>query len=43
MDLTIRGATEADLPAIVDIYNRSIPPGWSTAGTKPVAVADRVG
>jgi L-amino acid N-acyltransferase YncA len=42
MDLTIREATEADLPAIVDIYNQSIPAGWSTADTKPVAVADRV-
>jgi phosphinothricin acetyltransferase len=30
------------LPAIVDIYNQSIPGGWSTADTKPIAVADRV-
>lgn len=42
MDLHIRDATEADLPAIVDIYNQSIPAGWSTADTKPIAVADRV-
>ena len=42
MDLHIREATEADLPAIVDIYNQSIPGGWSTADTKPIAVADRV-
>lgn len=42
MDIQIRDATEADLPAIVDIYNQSIPAGWSTADTKPIAVADRV-
>ncbi len=42
MNLSIREATEADLPAIVDIYNQSIPAGWSTADTRPIAVADRV-
>jgi L-amino acid N-acyltransferase YncA len=42
MDLRIRNATVADLPAIVDIYNQSIPAGWSTADTQPIAVADRV-
>jgi phosphinothricin acetyltransferase len=42
MDLRIRHATEADLPSIVDIYNQSIPGGWSTADTRPIAVADRV-
>jgi phosphinothricin acetyltransferase len=42
MDLCIREATEADLPAIVDIYNQSIPAGWSTADTSPITVADRV-
>lgn len=42
LDLHIREATEADLPAIVDIYNQSIPAGWSTADTKPIAVADRI-
>ena len=42
MSLSIRGATETDLPAIVDIYNQSIPAGWSTADTRPIAVADRV-
>jgi L-amino acid N-acyltransferase YncA len=42
MDLHIRHATEADLPAIVDIYNQSIPAGWSTADTQPITVADRV-
>jgi phosphinothricin acetyltransferase len=40
--LTVRDAIEADLPAIVDIYNQSIPGGWSTADTKPVVVADRL-
>jgi phosphinothricin acetyltransferase len=42
VNLTIREATEADLPAIIDIYNQSIPAGWSTADTKPISVADRV-
>jgi phosphinothricin acetyltransferase len=42
VDVTIRIATEADLPAVVDIYNQSIPGGWSTADTKPITVADRV-
>jgi phosphinothricin acetyltransferase len=43
MDVSIRDATEADLPTIVDIYNQSIPAGWSTADTEPIAVAGRVG
>lgn len=38
----IRIAAEADLPAIVDIYNQSIPAGWSTADTTPITVADRI-
>jgi phosphinothricin acetyltransferase len=42
MDIHIRDAIEADLPAIVDIYNQSIPGAWSTADTKPVTVADRI-
>lgn len=42
MDLNIRLATEADLPAIVDIYNQSIPGGWSTADTTPISVTDRI-
>ena len=42
MDMEIRDATEADLPEIVDIYNQSIPGGWSTADTRPITVADRV-
>jgi L-amino acid N-acyltransferase YncA len=42
MDMNIRNATESDLPAIVDIYNQSIPAGWSTADTQPISVADRI-
>ena len=38
----IRDATEADLPAIVEIYNQSIPGGTSTADTSPITVADRI-
>jgi len=38
----VRDAVEADLPAIVDIYNQSIPGGWSTADTKPITVEERV-
>ncbi len=37
-----RDATEADLPAIVDIYNQSIPAGRSTADTSPITVSERV-
>jgi phosphinothricin acetyltransferase len=40
-DLLIRLATEADLPAIVEIYNQSIPGGWSTADTRPISVEER--
>lgn len=42
MDMLVRDATEADLPAIVDIYNQSIAAGWSTADTKPITVPERV-
>ena len=42
MNLLIREAREDDLPAIVAIYNASIPGGWSTADTRPIAVADRI-
>jgi L-amino acid N-acyltransferase YncA len=42
MDIHVRDATEADLPAIVDIYNQSIPGGWSTADTQPITVVDRI-
>ncbi|MDY6781699.1 MAG: N-acetyltransferase family protein [Cyanobacteriota bacterium] len=37
----IRDATNADLAAIVKIYNASIPQRLATADTKPVSVASR--
>ncbi|WP_419193541.1 N-acetyltransferase family protein [Kolteria novifilia] len=37
----MRDAKLADLPAIVAIYNQSVPGGWSTADTRPVSVDDR--
>ncbi len=42
MSISVRDATEDDLPALVDIYNQSIPGAWSTADTKPVTVAERI-
>jgi L-amino acid N-acyltransferase YncA len=39
--MTIRDATEADLPAIVEIYNAAIPGRKATADTEPVAVENR--
>jgi L-amino acid N-acyltransferase YncA len=39
--MTIRDATEADLPAIVEIYNASIPGRMATADTEPVSVESR--
>ena len=42
MDILVRDSTEADLPAIVDIYNQSIAGAWSTADTKPVSVSERL-
>ncbi|MGC6567416.1 MAG: GNAT family N-acetyltransferase, partial [Akkermansiaceae bacterium] len=41
--MEIRDATEADLPAIVAIYNESIPGGTSTADLKPITVEERQG
>ena len=38
---TIRLANEADLPAIVEIYNESIPGRTATADTTPVTVEER--
>ncbi len=38
---SIRTATAADLPAVVAIYNASIPGRLATADTESVAVADR--
>ncbi len=40
-EIRIRDAVESDLSAIVRIYNESIPGGWSTADTHPIAVEDR--
>lgn len=40
--ITIRDATESDLPAIVDIYNQSIPTGRATADTRTISVSDRI-
>ncbi len=42
MAITMRDATPADLSAIVNIYNQSIPAGRATADTQPITVADRV-
>jgi L-amino acid N-acyltransferase YncA len=39
--MTIRDATEADLPAIVAIYNASIPGRTATADTEPVSIESR--
>ena len=41
MALLIRHAGKADLPAIVDIYNASIPGRLATADTEPVTVDSR--
>lgn len=38
----VRDAVDADLPRIVEIYNESIPGGWSTADTRPVTVESRL-
>lgn len=40
--MILRDALEADLPAIVAIYNAAIPGRIATADTGPVAVADRL-
>jgi L-amino acid N-acyltransferase YncA len=41
-EITLRDATLADLPRIVEIYNASIPGGWSTADTVPISVESRL-
>lgn len=41
MPLVIRDADMADLPAIIDIYNSSIPARLATADTDPVSVESR--
>ena len=40
--MNLRHAIEADLPAIVDIYNASIPSRIATADTEPVSVESRL-
>ncbi|WP_375501383.1 GNAT family N-acetyltransferase [uncultured Nostoc sp.] len=40
--MTIRHATETDLPAIVAIYNAAIPSGMATADLEPVSVESRL-
>ena len=40
--MTIRHATETDLPAIVAIYNAAIPSRMATADLEPVSVASRL-
>lgn len=39
--ISIRDATEEDLPRILAIYNASIPAGRSTADTRPITVEQR--
>lgn len=39
--MIVRDATEEDLPAIVEIYNESIPGGMATADLVPVSVDSR--
>lgn len=39
--MPIRHALDADLPAIIAIYNASIPSRMATADTEPVTVAER--
>lgn len=39
--MSIRDARESDLPAIVDIYNSTVPSRMVTADTSPVSVEDR--
>jgi L-amino acid N-acyltransferase YncA len=40
--MTIRNATEIDLPAIVAIYNAAIPSRMATADLEPVSIESRV-
>src|SRR6266480_3198607 len=40
-DLTIRDATDADLPSIIDIYNAAITTRIATAQLEPVTLEDR--
>lgn len=40
--VNLRDAVEADLPAIVEIYNSTIPGRMATASTEPVSIESRV-
>ena len=40
--MILRDATEADIPAIVQIYNATIPGRMATADTEPVSVESRI-
>jgi len=42
MNIHVRDAVEADLPAIVAIYNQSIAGGRSTADLVPITVEERI-
>lgn len=42
MGATIRPATEADIPAIRDIYNYEIEHGWATFDLEPKSLEDRL-
>ena len=39
--ITVRDATDQDLPRIIAIYNAAIPSGRSTADTRPISIDDR--
>jgi len=41
MNLTVRDATQDDLPAIIALYNQSIASGRSTADLEPISVDSR--
>ena len=40
--MTIRIATEIDLPAIIEIYNQSVAAGFETADLTPLKVEERI-
>lgn len=42
LSMKIRAAVAADLPAIVDIYNQSIPSRMATADTEAITLADKL-
>lgn len=42
MAISVRGASEADLPAILDIYNYEIVNGWATFDVEPQSLEERL-